>query len=140
VDECKTLQPGRHVLQEGGRGARGQRGARARHGRAVQLDPIKPPLKPIKPPVSKSLILKYGHLLSIFAFKFNLRRYSMALAREVPESESFQAVPVHERDKQRQTRFRNAAAMFLKVGLGGYRSPRHRVPFHAGDEGSNCVG
>ena len=28
----EPLQPGRHVLQEGGRGARGQRGAVARHG------------------------------------------------------------------------------------------------------------
>jgi len=47
------------------------------HGRAVQVDPIKPMLKA---PGYKRLKLNYDRLLSIllsnFAFKFNLRRYS----------------------------------------------------------------
>jgi hypothetical protein len=38
-----------------------------------QVDPIKPTLKA---PVSKSLKLKHDELLSNFAFKFNLRRYT----------------------------------------------------------------
>jgi len=44
------------------------------HGKAVQVDPIKPTLKP---PETILLKLYYGTLLSIFAFKFNLRRYDM---------------------------------------------------------------
>jgi len=39
----------------------------------VQVDPIKPTLKP---PGTNRLKLKYDDLLSIFAFKFNLRRYN----------------------------------------------------------------
>jgi hypothetical protein len=39
----------------------------------VQVDPIKPTLNP---PGSKRLKLKWDILLSTFAFKFNLRRYS----------------------------------------------------------------
>jgi hypothetical protein len=46
------------------------------HGRAVQLDPIKPTLKPTG---TKRLKLKWEMLLSISAFKFNLRRYIMVL-------------------------------------------------------------
>ena len=42
-------------------------------GRAVQVDPIKPPLKPT---VTKRLKLEYESLLSSSAFKFNLRRYT----------------------------------------------------------------
>ena len=42
-------------------------------GRVVQVDPMKPKLKP---PGSKRLKLKCGVLLSNFAFKFNLRRYT----------------------------------------------------------------
>jgi len=46
-----------------------------RLGRVVQVDPIKPTLKA---PGIKRLKLKQGELLSIFAFKFNLRRYRWA--------------------------------------------------------------
>ena len=38
----------------------------------MQVDPIKPVLKA---PGTTRLKLKYGKLLSSFAFKFNLRRY-----------------------------------------------------------------
>ena len=44
-----------------------------RRGKAVQVDPITPTLKA---PGTKRLKLKYHELLSNFAFKFNLRRYS----------------------------------------------------------------
>ena len=44
-------------------------------GRAVQVDPIKPVLKA---PGTMRLKLKYGKLLSSFAVKSNLRRYSLA--------------------------------------------------------------
>ena len=40
----------------------------------MQLDPIKPTLKA---PGTKCLKLKYDKLLSNFAFKFKLRRYTM---------------------------------------------------------------
>jgi len=40
----------------------------------VQVDPIKPSLKA---PGTMRLKLEYGKLLSNFAFKFNLRRYSL---------------------------------------------------------------
>jgi len=43
-------------------------------GKAVQVDPIKPTLKA---PVTKRLKLHYDKPLSTFAFKFNLRRYSV---------------------------------------------------------------
>ena len=49
---------------------------RHQHGRPVQLDPIKPNLKP---PGTERLKLKCDVLLSTFALKFNLCRYSMAL-------------------------------------------------------------
>jgi len=48
--------------------------ARQPHGRAVQLDPIKPELKP---PGTKRLKVKCDMLLSNSAFKLNLRRYIM---------------------------------------------------------------
>ena len=44
-------------------------------GRAVQVDTIKPTLKP---PGTKHLELKCDILLSSFAFKFHLRRYTWA--------------------------------------------------------------
>ena len=44
------------------------------HGRAVQVDPIKPTLKA---PGTKLLKLKCDKPLSNFAFKINLRRYTM---------------------------------------------------------------
>jgi len=46
------------------------------HGRAVQVFPIKPKLKP---PGTKRLKLKCDVLLSNYAFKFNLRCYTMAV-------------------------------------------------------------
>jgi len=46
-------------------------------GRPVQVDPIKSKLKA---PGIKRLKLKYDELLSNFAFKFNLRRYTLDLA------------------------------------------------------------
>ena len=42
-------------------------------GEAVQVGPMKPKLKP---PGTKRLKLKYGKLLSKFAFNFNLRRFT----------------------------------------------------------------
>jgi len=52
------------------------RGAAARrHGRAVQVHPIKATLKP---PGTRRLKLKYYQLPSSFAFKFYLRRFTMA--------------------------------------------------------------
>ena len=47
------------------------------HGRAVQVDPIKPTLKASG---TKRLKLTHVKLLSSFAFKFNLRRYTTAPA------------------------------------------------------------
>jgi len=47
---------------------------RVRAGRAVQVDPIKPTLKA---PGTKRLKVKYDKPLSKFAFKFNLRRYTL---------------------------------------------------------------
>jgi hypothetical protein len=43
------------------------------HGKAMQVDPVKHTLNA---PGNKRLKLKYAELLSNFAFKFNLRRYS----------------------------------------------------------------
>jgi hypothetical protein len=66
-----------------GRGGGGAEAGRARHhraprpalpGRAVQVDPIQPTLKS---PGMKPLKLEYDKPLSSFAFKFNLRRYSL---------------------------------------------------------------
>jgi len=59
VDECKPLCGGRLGC----------------HGRAVQVDPIKPTLKP---PGTKRLKLECDGLLSNFGFKFSSRRYTMA--------------------------------------------------------------
>ena len=42
----------------------------------MQVDPIKPMLKA---PRSKRLKLRYDELLSGFAFKFNLRRYTLGV-------------------------------------------------------------
>ena len=46
-------------------------------GKAVQVDPIKPTSKE---PGIELLQLKYEQVLSSFAFKFNLRRYTVGLA------------------------------------------------------------
>jgi len=69
VDECKPLERG-GVNPEATVAESGQH---EMLGEAVQVDPIKPKLKP---PGTKRLKLKYDELLSTFAFKFNLRRYS----------------------------------------------------------------
>jgi hypothetical protein len=45
------------------------------HGRAVQVEPMKPQLKPTG---TKRLTLSCDILLSGFAFQFNLRRYTTA--------------------------------------------------------------
>jgi len=47
---------------------------RAAAGGAVQVDPIKPTLKALG---LRPLKVKYNDLLSKFAFKYNLRRYSL---------------------------------------------------------------
>jgi len=51
-------------------------GAVELHGRAVQVDPMKPKLKP---PGTKRLKLEYDGLLSRSGLKSNLRRYTMGL-------------------------------------------------------------
>ena len=61
MDECKPLDAGR--------------GGGPRYGKAVQVEPMKPTLKA---PGSTCLKLKYDEPPSEFAFKFNLRRYTMA--------------------------------------------------------------
>ena len=58
----------------GGGGSAAGAQARRPHGRAVQVDPIKPKLKA---PGTKRLKLKRDEPLSNFAFKINLRRYTM---------------------------------------------------------------
>jgi hypothetical protein len=55
-------------------GVRFQQEAVRFHGRAVQIDPIKPTLKP---PGTKRLKLKCDILLSSSAFKSNLHHYTM---------------------------------------------------------------
>jgi len=57
------------ALHRGG----GEEGSDRAHGRAVQVDPIKPMLKP---PGTKRLKLECAELGSNFAFNFNLRRYT----------------------------------------------------------------
>jgi hypothetical protein len=64
---------------DGGRVPDGHPGAgegagHAYHGRAVQVDPIKPKLKA---PGSEQLKPNCDHMLSNVAFKFKLRRYIM---------------------------------------------------------------
>jgi len=57
----------------------------------VQVDPIKPALEA---PRSKRLTLEYDELLSSFAFKFNLRRYTKCLgaARVLVTPHGFQSM------------------------------------------------
>ena len=50
-------------------------------GRTVQVDPMKPILKP---PGTKHLNLECDVVLSTFAFRFNLRRYSLGQGKRVP--------------------------------------------------------
>jgi hypothetical protein len=49
------------------------------HGTPVQVDPIEPKLKL---PGTERLKLKWDEPLTIFAFKFNLRRYIMGVERK----------------------------------------------------------
>ena len=65
VEECKALEVG----------GTGGRTCFVSCGRAVQVDLIKPT---VKAPGSKRLKLEYDEPPSIFAFKFNLRRYTVA--------------------------------------------------------------
>jgi CRP-like cAMP-binding protein len=61
----------------------------------VQVDPIKPTLKA---PGIISLKLKYHNLLSNFAFKFNLRRYTvgeMSLLTGAPVAATVRALRGH---------------------------------------------
>jgi len=61
------------------------RGSTTVHGRAVQVDPIKPKLKA---PANKRFKLKYDELVSsFFAFKFNLRRYTVGRVGVLPSRE-----------------------------------------------------
>jgi len=86
VNELQPLPQGqaglRGVLQErhavpgvhlAGHAAHGDA---ARPGRTVQVDPIKPTLKA---PGTKRLTLRCDTLLSTSAYKFNLRRYKLAV-------------------------------------------------------------
>jgi len=57
-----------------------RKSGRGGRGRAVQVDPIKPALKA---PGTKRLKLKCDVLLSTSAFKFNVRRYTAAVATAV---------------------------------------------------------
>jgi hypothetical protein len=75
VDECKPLGAGAaRAVRGGGAGCvRAAAGGGGGRGRAVQVDPVKPTLKA---PGTEHLKLKHDKRLSIFAFKFNLRRYN----------------------------------------------------------------
>jgi len=73
VDECKPLVPGAVPwVLHGPRPGLVQHG----HGKAVQVDPIKPALKESG---SKRLKLNYDYLLLSFALNFILRRYMMVV-------------------------------------------------------------
>jgi hypothetical protein len=67
VDECKPLASGEPAVTDPAAAAA------LRRGTAVQVEAMKSKLKA---PGTERLILKYDDLLSIFAFKFDLRRYS----------------------------------------------------------------
>ena len=69
ADSLRRYSPG----GGGGGGGGGHGGGLDDLGRAVQVDPMKPNLKP---PGTKRLKLNCGILLSTYAFKFNLRRYT----------------------------------------------------------------
>jgi hypothetical protein len=93
VDECKPLSPGGGapvVRRRVGAGAVAQPAdVPVRPGRAVQADPIKLTLKP---PGTKYLKVKYDILLSISAYKFNLRRYNPGATRCVKSDRAVAAV------------------------------------------------
>jgi hypothetical protein len=118
VSECEALPHGRRVRRLG------EKRVRRRKGRAVQVDPIKPTLKA---PGTKRLNLQYDELLSIFAFKFNLRRYAMDDVRKRV---------VMSRVVVRVARHRISA-----VGPHRCCSPRQMMPFDSTSiyQGSQCM-
>jgi len=79
VDKCKPLPGGAH------RGSQGQLGRRRLHGRAVQVDPIKPKLTA---PGCIRLKLKCDDPLSKFAFNFKLRRYNLSIQNSLEQVQS----------------------------------------------------
>jgi len=86
LDECTPLVGG------GDGGVRAGRAAQCAHpGRSVQVDPIRPTLKA---PGIKLLKVKYDKPLSIFAFKFNLRRSTLAAARAAALGMAVQVDPI----------------------------------------------
>jgi hypothetical protein len=66
VDECRLLAAGESAALE----------PAGHRGRAVQVDPVKPKLEPHG---TKRLNLICDVLLSNFAFKFNLRQYTLVV-------------------------------------------------------------
>jgi hypothetical protein len=66
-------------------------------GKAVQVDPMKPTLKA---PETKPLNLQYDEPLSIFAFNFNLRRYSQVSASALANSTSMMKPKCAESDSR----------------------------------------
>jgi hypothetical protein len=78
----------------------------------VQVDPIKPTLEELR---TERLKLECGELLSSFAFKLNLRRYTEELSPP-PAEEPRALLP------------EDAARIVAGVGPGRYRPPRHRPP------------
>jgi hypothetical protein len=82
----------------------------------VQVDPIKPKLKP---PGTNHLKLKCDILLSTFALKFKLRRYSMAAYRTATRLFPGCHLPVLciGMEYQRTNNLSLAEQFFTKVGL-----------------------
>jgi len=74
VNKCKPLRSGHERRAAADLHPRGRAAHLAAPGRAVQVDPIKPMLKA---PGTKRLKLNGNELHSNFAFKFNMRRYSL---------------------------------------------------------------
>ena len=89
MDECKPLPDGAALPRRGAalcQRVPARAGRRARHGRAVQVDPIKPTLKA---PGTKRLKLNVDEPLSSFALNVNLRRYSSAASYAAGHREVF---------------------------------------------------
>jgi len=91
-------------------------------GKAVQVDPIKPMLKP---PGTKHLILRCDILLSNFAFKFDLRRYSWAAMTALARTLRRQRRRRQRQQRRRKPRLLPAASVTSAgVGAGSVGSPR----------------